>query len=338
LQEALNIDFKKEIEMTEKENYLKALKGETPDWIPVYWDACQWLIPSVFEHPMMTGKERNVYGIPYVMHVNGPMPRPNDFILKDISEWRTSVNIPTLEGYDWESVAKNDCAVLDKNKAVAVLIEGPFMTLVNSMGFEAGLMAMIEEPEEVMAFFEALGTFQNQALENTLKYYHPIDVVVIGDDVATVRDLFISPKTYREMILPFHKRLADIAKKYNMPIEMHCCGKCESLIDDWVSIGVSIWQPAQTVNDLAAIQKKYGKKLVINGGWDNTGPAGIPGADEKLIRQSARDTIDKLAPTGAFVFWDAGGVGAEEDMLQKLAWVQDEARKYGAHYYQKAKR
>jgi uroporphyrinogen-III decarboxylase len=323
--------------MTEKENYLKVLKGETPDWIPLYWDACQWMIPSVIEMPM-PGKERNVYGIPYVIHENGPIPRPNDFIMKDIADWRTAVNIPTLEGYDWESAAQKDCAALDKNKAVALLLgDGPFLVLVNAMGFEAGLMAMAEEPEEVMAFFEALTVFQTKVLENVLKYYHPIDVVIIGDDVATARDLFISPRTYREMILPFHKRQAAIAKKYHMPLEMHCCGKCESIIDDWVDMGVSIWQPAQPLNDLAAIQKKYGKRLVLNGGWGNTGPAGIPGADEATVRQSIRDTIDKLAPSGAFVFWDGGGVGTENDMVQKIAWAQDEMRKYGAHYYQKTR-
>jgi uroporphyrinogen-III decarboxylase len=324
--------------MTEKENYLKVLKGGTPDWVPVYWDACQWMIPSVMESPMLTGKERDVYGIPYVIHKNGPIPRPNDFILKDIFEWRTAVNIPTLEDYDWESAAQKDCAILDKNKAVAFVNDGPFFPLINAMGFEGGLMAMAEEPEEVMAFFEALTAFQDKALENVLKYYHPIDVVILGDDVATARDLFISPGTYREMILPFHKRRVDIAKKYNMPVEMHCCGKCESIIDDWVNMGVSIWQPAQPVNDLASIQKKYGKRLILNGGWNNTGPAGIPGADEEVIRRSVRDTIDKLAPSDAFVFWDGGGVGTDEDVLQKIAWAQDEARKYGAHYYQKANR
>jgi hypothetical protein len=124
------------------------------------------------------------------------------------------VNIPTLDGYDWESAAQKDCAALDKNKAVAVLSDGPFLPLVNAMGFEAGLMAIAEEPEEVMAFFEALGAFQDKLLENVLKYYHPIDVVIIGDDVATARDLFISPKTYREMILPKIAWVQDEARKY----------------------------------------------------------------------------------------------------------------------------
>jgi uroporphyrinogen-III decarboxylase len=196
-------------------------------------------------------------------------------------------------------------------------------------------MAMAEEPEEVMAFFEVLSDFQEKVLENTLKYYHPMDVVIIGDDVATSRGLFISPKTYREMVLPFHKRRADIAKKYNIPVEMHCCGKAGTIVDDWVNIGVSIWQLGQSLEDLVAAQKKYGKKLIINGGWNNTGPAGIPGADEELIRLSVRDAIDKLAPSGAYVFWGGAGVGADEETLQKIAWVEDEARKYGAGYYQK---
>jgi hypothetical protein len=102
-------------------------------------------------------------------------------------------------------------------------------------------------------------------------------------------------------------------------------------------MGISSWQPAQPVNDLAGIQKKYGKEFTIIGGWDTQGPAGIPGANEEVIRRSARDTIDKLAPKGPYIFWDGGGVGVEEDTLQKIAWVQDEAKKYGAHYYQKAK-
>jgi uroporphyrinogen-III decarboxylase len=322
--------------MTEKENYLKVLKGETPEWLPVYWDACQWVIPSVLESPILTGNERDVYGIPYVLHQNGAIPRPNDFIMKDIADWRTAVNLPTLEGYDWESAAAKDCAALDKSKAVAVMSEGPFMVLVNAMGFEAGLMAMAEEPEEVMAFFEALTAFQDKALENTLKYYHPIDIVIIGDDVATARDLFISPKTYREMILPFHKRRADIARKYNMPVEMHCCGKAGAIVDDWVNIGVSIWQLGLPISDLVAAQKKYGKKFVINGGWNNTGPAGIPGAAEDVIRQSVRDAIDQLASSGSYVFMGVG-VGTSKDNLQKIAWVEDEARKYGRHYYQQVR-
>jgi uroporphyrinogen-III decarboxylase len=322
--------------MTEKENYLKVLKGETPEWLPVYLDACQWLFPSVLEPPMLTGKERDVYGIPYVIHENGPIPRPNDFILRDIADWRTAVNIPTLEGYDWESAAQKDCAMLDKNKAVAVMSEGPFMVLINAMGFEAGLMAMAEEPEEVMAFFEALAAFQDKVLENTLKYCHPVDVVIIADDVATARDLFISPKTYREMVLPFHKRRADIAKKYNLAIEMHNCGKAGAIVDDWVNIGVSIWQLGLPISDLVAAQKKYGKKFVINGGWNNTGPAGIPGADEAVIRQSVRDAIDQLASSGSYVFWGAG-IGTSKDNLQKIAWVEDEARKYGRQYYQQVR-
>jgi hypothetical protein len=36
---------------------------------------------------------------------------------------------------------------------------------------------------------------------------------------------------------------------------------------------------------LQQIQKKYGKRLVLNGGWGNTGPAGIPGANEAVVRQ-----------------------------------------------------
>lgn len=30
-------------EAEEKENYLKVIRGEEPDWVPLYFDACDWV-------------------------------------------------------------------------------------------------------------------------------------------------------------------------------------------------------------------------------------------------------------------------------------------------------
>ena len=147
----------------------------------------------------------------------------------------------------------------------------------------------------------------------------------------------MSPKCYMELIHPYHKRQIDLARaiRPDILVEMHCCGKCDMLIDQWYEDGVTIWQPAQTMNDIEGIQKKYGNKFVINGGWDSSGIASYDSSTEEVIRQLTRDTIDKYGKNGAYVFWDAGGTGMPDDteLNQKLAWDQDEAKKYGANYY-----
>jgi hypothetical protein len=80
---------------------------------------------------------------------------------------------------------------------------------------------------------------------------------------------------------------------------MHCCGRCEDFIEDWMSFGVSSWNPAQVMNDLAGIKKKYGNKMALIGCWDSSGPASWSGSSEDLVRQAVRDCIDRYAPGSA---------------------------------------
>ena len=115
---------------------------------------------------------------------------------------------------------------------------------------------------------------------------------------------------------------------------MHCCGHCESLIEDWRDIGVSIWEPAQVSNDLLAIKKKYGRELTLVGCWDSQGPVAWPEATEEEVKSAVRECIDTYAPDGGFVFW-ASAYGAEDDipMQNKIRWLEEEYNDYGRKYY-----
>ncbi len=325
--------------MNVKENYLKAIHGEMPESVPVYWDGCQWFAPECIAAPVITGKPVDIYGISWTVNENGAIPTPNQFLLTDICDWREKVTIPfdLLENYDWEASVEREHQRLDPNKAVALHVHSVFNVFVNAMGFEGCLMAMAEDPDEVMEFFDTLSWFQEVIIEKSLKYYDFIDVFNITDDIATARGPFMSPAMYREMILPFHKRQIELSRKLRpeVLVEMHCCGKCDMFIDNWVNLGVNIWQPAQSMNDLKGIKKKYGTKLVLNGAWDTSGIPSHPGTTEDMIRQLVREVIDEFAPGGGYVFWDAGPVGQDKEMLERLDWIEDEARKYGTDYYKK---
>jgi uroporphyrinogen-III decarboxylase len=323
--------------MTKKENYFKAIKGEVPEWIPVYMDACQWFAPACIASPVITGKPVDIYGIPWIIDDMGAIPIPGKPLLSDINEWQEKFTIPDLRYFDWEAAAKQEIPKLDKERAVALHVHSVFNVFINAMGFEGGLTALYSDPETVMDFLDTLSNFQELIIEKSLRYYDVIDIFNITDDIANAKNLFVSPKMYREFFLPFHKRQIELARRIrpDILVEMHCCGKCEALLDEWINIGVTIWQPAQPMNDLKSIRAKYGSKLVLNGAWDVSGPGGVPFADEKTVRQSVRDTIDRYAPGGGFVFWSQGPFGKSEDMIQKLSWVDDEARKYGVDFYKK---
>lgn len=324
--------------MTEKENYLAVLRGEQPEWVPNFSEACSLLMPSFSIGHMMTEEKIDFYGVAWVLDDYGPMPAPNRKLMTDISEWKSWVKFPDLDAIDWEKMAAEDLKNFDPNKAVNYMSGGLggviFIPLMNMMGFENGLCAIFEEPETVAEFFDYAITFHEESIRRVVKYYKP-DVIMLGDDVATAQNMMISAETYRTLLKPFYKRICDLIKSYGLPVEFHVCGKCEAIIEDLVEIGVNVWQPAQPLNDLKAIKKKYGNKLILNGTWFTQGAGGTPGASEETVRMSVRESIDAYARGGGFVFWDGNPVGTSQDMIQKMAWVKDETLKYGKYFYKK---
>jgi hypothetical protein len=333
--------------LTEKENYLMALRGEVPEWLPRHLypspghaPASAWVQPSFLNERRTPEGGFDIWGVEYVTTKETgymALPKPGEFILDDITHWRDVIKAPDISGIDWEAMAKKDLEKIDRNQTAicATIHVGYFQQLMNFMGFTEGLCAMIEEPDEVMALFEYMNKFYVEVSSKFRDYYKP-DVWCITDDTATAINPFISVEMYREMVKPFHASEAKFGVEAGLPIDMHNCGRCEDFIDDWLDFGVCCWNPAQTMNDLVGIKKKYGNKLVLEGCWDSSGPAGWPNATEEVVREQVRKCIDTFAPGGGFVFW-ASCYGAPDDQafLNKSRWITEEYDSYGRTFYNK---
>ena len=256
--------------LTEKENYLRAIKGEVPEWVPRnmyaspgHAPATAWIAPGILNERRTPTGGFDIWGVEYVTTKETgymALPKPGEFILDDITKWRDVIKAPSLDGIDWEQMAKKDLERVDRSQTavMSAIHVGYFQQLMNFMGFTEGLCAMIEEPEEVMALFEYMADFYGKINEKFAEYYKP-DIWGITDDTATAKNPFISVEMYRDMVKPFHTRDAKYANEMGLPINMHDCGRCEDFIDDWLDFGVCCWNPAQTMNDLVGIKKKYGK-------------------------------------------------------------------------------
>ncbi|MCL1804742.1 MAG: veratrol--corrinoid protein metyltransferase [Clostridiales bacterium] len=341
--------------ITEKENLLRLVSGQEPAWVPrkgmiPYADVdpehhsppSKGAFPALFPpKPTDNGGRVDMFGVEYEAtdSTGGlALPMPNKFILDDITKWRDVIKVPSLEGIDWEAVAKKAVEHIDRRDTCVDMGThvGYFQHLMNFMGFTEGLCALQEEPEEVMALYDYLADFYDTIALNLIDYIKP-DFFGITDDTATARSPFISVEMYKDIVKPYHARLGKIAQDRGIPVEMHNCGRCEDVIDDWIEFGVKIWNPAQIMNDLVGIKKKYGNSLILTGCWDSQGPPGWPGTEEEVVRQAVRDCIDTYAPGGGFCFW-ASLYGSKENEAQARKhafWITDEYNKYGRTFYQK---
>lgn len=331
---------------TIRENYLGMMKGEAPDFLLQFSYGGN---PYSKRPPVGVGVSpsilrdgngnRDLWGVPFVANREAgfaPLPEPGNYILDDITKWRDVIKAPDFSDVDWEKVAKMDLDNLAKSgidtrqsATFYHLHNGLFQSLMGMMGFVEGLCAIQEEPEEVMALFDYMSSFYEDIAKKTFKYYNP-DMYLVNDDVAAWNAPFISPTQYREMVKPFQIRESQIGRDHDLPLAMHCCGKCDMLVDDWVEFGVHYWEPPQSCNDLVSIQKKHGNNLILVGGFDVLGEQLSPNYSEEQFKQDVRDNIDALKENAFFVFnhWLFGDPD-NELFNSRNRWMTEVVESYG---------
>ncbi len=296
--------------LTAKENYLRTIEGEIPEFVPSRYDpymkpfAEELLTPASLPDgvPFVTslgvtyvgGKEAN----------NGAMPKPGEVVISDITKWRDQLKIRDVTGRDWEGYYKAFTDNTDREHfAIGVSGGDYFLTLVSLLGFEETMIALYEEPEEVMALLTAVSEFYLMVTKKEMQYLKP-DVYILMDDDSAYRAPFFSVNTYREFFKPFHKLHCDLALESGCKLLRHDCGKSEQFVEDWIELGIQGWNPFQVSNDCAGIKKKYGDRLTLDGAWDNVAVLGW--TDDELMAELETYTKTFL-PGGRFIFSASAG-------------------------------
>ena len=306
--------------MTPKENYLRMVSGEIPEFVPSWVEPYmgmplqeELLTPQAApDGPIVTSLGVTYVGSPEMN--NGAMPAPNVVLIDDITKWRDKLKIRDVTGRDWEGYYKKQLESVDREQFLVGCGGGDyFLSIVSLLSFEGALIALYEEPDEVKALLEHISEFYIMVLKQQLHHIKP-DTYVLMDDDAAYRAPFFSLEMHREFFRPFQQLHADLVLDAGCHLIRHDCGKCEDQIDDWLEMGIREWNPAQTSNDLVGIKKKYGNKLILSGCWDGLPWAGKL-ADEKKMRDALAEYVDTFAPGGGFTFVPFGGPPSDDPIV-----------------------
>lgn len=341
---------------TERENLLAVLNGQQPEWIPIVDSGLACLnrpdIESAYDtsfHSFLYAWDNgsreleDIFGVKWAkaLATQAPMPIPEYQVVPDITKWRETLpEFPNLKAMDWEQMAARDTAFWNREKHLTNVFYGGcvsgvlFNFLINFMGHEDTLMALLEEPEAFHEMAEYITDWGVELIHYTAKYYKP-DMMTLADDLASKSNLFMAPDCYREMIKPYHKRMIDAIKEHGLYVGFHCCGNCETIIPDFVELGIQVWDSAQQWNDLKKIKQTYGNRFIFQGSWDAQGAPSQIGASEALVRKAVDDLMDMLAPGGGYIFSTCGMVHPDWLGMDHFGWIYDEANRYGKTFYQK---
>ncbi len=154
-----------------------------------------------------------------------------------------------------------------------------------------------------------------------------VDMVWLGDDVATQMAMMMSMDTWRTY---FKSRYAKIfeafrAKKKDIVSAYHSCGNCEAILDEMAEIGLNVINPIQPLAmDPYKIKERYGKKLTLFGAIDvqNLLPYGT--VDE--IRETVTKYKKILGADGGYILSPAHHIQSDTG-LEKIQAFYEEALK-----------
>jgi hypothetical protein len=295
--------------LSPKENYLRALRHEDPEYIPFGFLESRAVAYPLEIDSGAPGGGYDGFGVRWLTSATGggsPLPDSSTFLLDDITEWKKKITIPDPDKIDWQSMAETQLAGVNRDIQPVLVLNTtyPFERLAALMGFEEALIAMASEPDAVNELCSAVTDYKIGLIKNIAKYFKP-DVFIYADDIATERNLFMSPITYRELIKPQHKRIVETIKSCGMIPIQHTCGRAEAVIEDFIDIGVDAWSSVQPRNDIAGLLEKYGDKLVFEGGYNTNGAPSFETASNEEVEEEIRRCFSEYGKYKGYAFWGA---------------------------------
>jgi len=172
---------------------------------------------------------------------------------------------------------------------------GPFTAGYMAMGFERFFVRLVDDPTFVRKLLEARTAWCIALYRRAASL--GADVLILGDDAAHGRGPMVSPRTWRELVLPYHRQIVDAL---DVPVLWHSDGNVESLLPQAIEagfVGVHGLEPA-TGLDLGRVKREFGRDLVLVGNID----VGILCApDLEAVRREVRRCMKQGAPGGGYM-------------------------------------
>jgi len=140
------------------------------------------------------------------------------------------------------------------------------------MGLEQISMVVYDDP----AWFEEMVTTVADCIVGTLTRILAtdgrFDVCAIWEDMAYNRGPLLSPKHFKQYLVPHYRRITDLLHKHGVDtIWVDCDGKIDQLIPLWLDAGVNCMFPLEIGTwgaDPIAYRQRFGKSLLLMGGFD----------------------------------------------------------------------
>jgi uroporphyrinogen decarboxylase len=158
-----------------------------------------------------------------------------------------------------------------------------------------------------------------------------VDIIWMGDDFGTQDSLILSPDIWRRYFKPRYAQLIAAFKerKPDVKIAYHSDGNIETLLPEFIEVGVDIFNAVQPLAlDQGRLKKRFGNRLSYWGGVDiqNVLPRGTP--DE--VEQEVMKRVRTLGPGGGYILGPSHNIQPDVPLQNILAFY-NAAKQHGRY-------
>jgi hypothetical protein len=249
--------------------------------------------------------------------------------LEDVEHWP----MPSPNDFDYDAV-KAQC---EKHKDYCTIFGNPgWGDIINSTGMlrtmEQVLMDMAMDDPAGLRIFERKSSIQAGILERALDAADGgIDLVWLGEDLGTQHGPLISLEMFRKHIRPRHQRFVDIAKAYNVPVMIHCCGSSSWAFEDFIAMGINVvdtLQPEAANMSPVYLKNNFGQRLAFHGSISTAGPMAYGSVQEAVA--NVKETLEIMMPGGGYIMAPTHMI-QDNTPTQNVIAVYEAVRKYGVY-------
>ena len=181
----------------------------------------------------------------------------------------------------------------------------PFEIYCWMTGLEASLVNVLLNPELVRAALDRITDYFASTMALSLAEVGDlVDVLYFADDLGGQRNLLMSRRIYREVLMPYHAKLFGVGKRLapGAAVMYHSDGAVFDILPDLIEAGVEVLEAVQTDADGMAperLKAAYGDQLAFHGGI--AVQSLLPGADEATVTAECRHLVEVFGEGGGYV-------------------------------------
>jgi uroporphyrinogen decarboxylase len=194
-----------------------------------------------------------------------------DYSIKTQDDW---LRYRHLMAYNPSRIPASAMAAYDDARAKGCFVcyqaHGCFHPTWMKIGMEQEMMWLIDQPEWMHDMFAVHTTLILDLFDAMSDMGMAFDGALIADDLGYQAGPLISPRLYREMVYPHHRRVCDHLAERGLKALLHSDGNVASLIPHFIEAGFAGLHPleAKAGMDVRQLKPQYGSQLVLFGNID----------------------------------------------------------------------